>query len=782
LRSAQISRSLGLRFLVFIIPVMILLVGGSFLGFNYIVSNIIKTLSERFAAQQVHFDRSRTLQPLLQEIALARVLARSRAVIEWAENEGDAQIKARGLAVLENFRQSFKEGSYFFAINKSGNYYFNDAANAYADRQFRYTLSQSQEKDAWYYATIRNPTECQLNVNLDSELGTTKIWINCLVKRNETVVGVIGTGLELTSFIRSVLASHQEGVLNMFIDGDGAIQAHPDVDHVDMHTLTKDSQSKKTVYRLLADENSRERLKQMLHSLKSTPDDSGTTYLTIGGEEALVGAAYLKEIDWYNLTVISPKIWALGNSFIPLAGLMVVGMFLTIALGVFLNQRFVLTRIRRLDGAVNTIKDGNYSLNLRDDIPDEIGRLTASFKQMTEAVNQNQLDLSNAKDAAEAASLAKSTFLANMSHEIRTPINAITGMSFLLRRSGLSPKQTDRLDKLDNACKHLLGVINDILDISKIEAGQFRLDETELSFDKIVENVVSMVSASANSKGLRIVINIDSIPNDLVGDATRLQQALLNYLSNAVKFTECGSITINVRLREDNSEDALIVFSVADTGIGITSEALQRLFTAFEQADNSMTRKYGGTGLGLAITRKIAEIMGGEVGVSSKPGFGSTFWFSARVRKKAHHSIAESDVQTVDVQTTIKRAFANSRVLLVEDEPINREFTLDLLVDLGLLVDVAEDGQIALNLATTNDYALILMDLQMPNMDGLEATQRIRELAKPYVSIVALTANAFAEDMQRCFEAGMDDFIAKPIDANILYATLLRWMPRGQVD
>ena len=431
----------------------------------------------------------------------------------------------------------------------------------------------------------------------------------------------------------------------------------------------------------------------------------------------------------------------------------------------------------------------SFSIQEFRDLADGANRMIVRRRKAEEALRDYQgylenmveartHELTQSKEAAEAANLAKSAFLANMSYEIRTPMNGIVGMIHILRREGVTDKQAQRLNTIDTSAQHLLSVINDILDLSKIETGKLALEETPLDVRNILDDVSAIVAERAKAKGIRLLSEVEHIPSNLLGDPTRIKQALLNYMVNAIKYTQDSPVNLRVSKPEENTDSAVLRFEVSDIGIGITPEAMPRLFSAFEQADNSLTRKYGETGLGLAITKRLAELMGGKAGADSTPGVGSTFWFTVRLRKKnvllaTATATATATASDVNAETAIRQHYHGQRILLVDDEPTNLEIVQRQLEDASLLVDSACDGIEAVAMAQKHNYAAILMDMQMPTMNGLDATRRIREILEHRdTPIIAMTANAFAEDKRLCLEAGMNDFLTKPFTPEQLYTTL----------
>ena len=592
------------------------------------------------------------------------------------------------------------------------------------------------------------------------------------------------------------------------VDGQGRLIAHPDIGLV----------LKNTSFAALA---------QVQAALKAPTRDIPATLHTQNsrGEDVLTAFETIPQLNWF-VFVEEP----LAEAFRPLYAqairslvLMLAGILVTLLFSVALVRRMTHPILALQEGAaligqgafdhrITTIHTGDelealanafnqmagqlqssYAL-LEQKVAERTRDLSASLDQvqqqqeallhyrnhLEELVENRTAELAAAKDAAEAASRAKSAFLANMSHEIRTPMNGVMGMIELAKLRMADAKGQDQLDKAKLSAQRLLGVLNDILDLSKIEAERMVLEEMPMNLSHNAENIVGILGHKANEKGLALVVDlpVELANTPLKGDPLRLGQILINLVGNAIKFTEKGTATLRARSVGETAEAVQVRFEVSDTGIGIEPEAQLRLFHSFEQADNSMTRKYGGTGLGLAICKRLVQLMGGEIGVKSTPGQGSTFWFVVPLKKRDTRSVPLAPTITGQAaEQRLQADYAGTRILLAEDEPIAQEVSRSLLEVVGLVVDIAEDGQQALTLARQNTYALILMDMQMPVMNGVEATLSIRaESLNTTTPILAMTANAFDEDRQACLDAGMNAHIAKPVDPDRLYETLLGWL------
>jgi signal transduction histidine kinase len=407
---------------------------------------------------------------------------------------------------------------------------------------------------------------------------------------------------------------------------------------------------------------------------------------------------------------------------------------------------------------------------------------------LANAIVRNEVaqDLAHAQDEAESASRAKGEFLSNMSHEMRTPMNANIGMTSIGETADNLAKKDYAFGKIKDASTHLLGVINDILDMSKIEANKLELSPSPFRFEQVLQRSIDVSSFRAGEKRQEFSLNIDTdIPRTLIGDEQRLAQVITNLLSNAIKFTpENGAIRLDATLESEKDDVCVVRISVTDTGIGISEEQMGRLFTSFQQAENSTSRKFGGTGLGLTISKRIVEMMGGTIGVESEPGKGSTFSFTMRAERDDTDPPTEDEGD--DREGCFKAPdtpddFSGHHVLLAEDVEVNREIVLALLEPTGLTIDCAEDGKEALRMVSGSPgrYDMVLMDVQMPKMDGYEATRRIRALDSPRAKrmpIVAMTANVFREDIEKCLEAGMDHHIGKPLEQEKLLDALRTYL------
>jgi PAS domain S-box-containing protein len=431
-------------------------------------------------------------------------------------------------------------------------------------------------------------------------------------------------------------------------------------------------------------------------------------------------------------------------------------------------------RILQADGRVRHLKS---AASLKRDGSGRGARLLGVCFDVTER-REVQEALEQARDAAEAANRAKTDFLAVMSHEIRTPMNGIMGMNALLLDTELTSRQRKMTETIRDSSNSLLSIIDDILDVSKLESGKIELDEIDFDLVDLIEKTIELFAPRAEQKGLSLSADLRSVSRSaLNGDAPRLRQIVLNLVSNAIKFTSMGSVTIRVATTDAGAGRTRVRCEVLDTGTGMNDAAKQRLFKPFHQGDSSISRQFGGTGLGLSICKRLVELMEGRIEVSDRPGGGSVFWFEI-VARNAIEGFARPRKDQVDENNASPRA-RSGRILLAEDNPVNVDVATMILEGAGYEVDVAADGVEAVDAIRRRRYDLVLMDMQMPHLDGLAATREIRAAPSgARLPIVAMTANAMKEDQRRCLEAGMDDYFSKPFSPAILVERVAQWIDR----
>jgi signal transduction histidine kinase/DNA-binding response OmpR family regulator len=792
--NSDASWRLGLRgksLIVLLVGCLVVLVAGAVLAWNAI-QGIREQFGIDYARNFTQLNSYRIFAPVERDLALSLRFANSEITRQWFLDENNPEKRALFFKEAESFRHDFQDHSWFAVVDSSRDSYYHDEKSHDGTTPVEvYT----PEKDPWYFDSMKTIDTYSINIDIDPTPNVAKVWFNVIVKDGTHKIGIAGSGLDLASFLKDFIATNRSGVTPMIINEQGFIQAHPDRKRIALNSSSGTQIKSPTLFDQLPDQDSRNQLHAAMVAAQRNPGTVMTGWVKLDGLRQLVAVNYIPAMQWFVLTAIdlnSAQIidtrWyvAIMIALVLLLGLL--GLAFSYAV-----DKLALRPLRRLQNSAGAIASGRYDIALPPPTGDEIGELTRAFATMASQVRQHTgeleakvgertRDLVQARDEAQVANRAKSDFLANMSHEIRTPINAITGFTSLMLRTEMSRIQEGYIDKIRAATLSLSRIVNDLLDLSKIEAGHLEMENIPFALSEIVDSLMNHVGSLAESKGLEFLIDLATdLPPQLVGDPYRLSQVLINLCGNAIKFTERGEVELRVTVESRAEETVRLLFAIRDTGIGLSEEQSAKLFQAFTQADASTTRRFGGTGLGLVICKRLVTMMQGRIWLTSTLGAGTTFFVSVDL------PIAAANYGAALV---LPEALRGRPALIVDDNSNARQILQALLQELGIQPDAVDSGEAALEemrraSAAGHPYPLVLMDWKMPGMDGVMTTRAIRSDSAIAGTPVIIMVTAFGREkvLNAIDEPNLlDGVLLKPVTQSLLAETLRRLNPGEAVD
>ncbi|MDT8446079.1 MAG: hybrid sensor histidine kinase/response regulator [bacterium] len=742
-------RQLSTKLTLLMIGIFLVTLAFAYLGFRQVMGSLELELRSLLAEKQTLYDKERSLRPFLNELALAQRLAKSSAIKRWSLKEADSTLKQHGIAELESYRNDFADQSYFFAIAGSGNYYFNDAHNQYDGRQLRYQLQPSNPEHQWFFRTLHQPKPCLLNVDYDEEIKVAKVWINCVVEADGRATAVIGTGLDLTTFITQVILDTQPGLSKFFINATTAIQAHQDTALIDFRSITKTQKDRKTLLQLISKESDRNRLRSAMAQLQGNHSKALALPLDIAGKHYMVGLAYIPQIGWYNVTLMEMGVWIDDDFFAPLGLLLALALLSLAGISTLMVKVLILNRVARLNQSTIMVAQGNYQVDLGEPNQDELGRLSASFTQMAQALDEhtNGLEQKVRERTAnlEASNLEKERFISILAHDLRGPIG---GLSLLFNDVMLKPADlTEELfDLVKVNTKSTYNLLTELLSWAQSQRGELDFNPVTLDLNRTLAENQPLYAAQAGLKQIELHFEVQS--NLWVhADPAMVNTILRNLIHNALKFTpQGGHVTVKA--------EPLLGFAkvmVCDSGVGLSPDRQQLLFQPDAKVQSELgTASEAGTGMGLILCREFVKKCGGQIGLESQLGEGTTFWFTLPEATKPTYASLQTKAQGL-------------RLLLLEPDKLHLETCSQVLRELGTVLTLAHTGTEAARLVSSQPFDLVLMSTDLQQLNGLEVAQKIRSDHQRTPKLIALSLLPRGKQDPAGQPPVFDGYLAKPL-------------------